>query len=65
MGSESMYSRRGGASHAPPPYKKAFENSYRVEMHVYSLVFQGQLIEKKIRSVTIIVWVLGRVEKNA
>ena len=39
--------------------------SYRVEMHVYSPVFQGQLIEKKIRSITFIVWVLGRVEKNA
>ena len=34
-------------------------------MHVYSPVFQGQLIEKKIRSITFIVWVLGRVEKNA
>ena len=27
--------------------------------------FQGQLIEKKIRSITFIVLVLGRVEKNA
>ena len=34
-------------------------------MHVYSPVFQGQLIEKKISSITFIVWVLGRVEKNA
>ena len=33
-------------------------------MHVYSPVFQGQLIEKKIRSITFIVWVLGRVEKK-
>ena len=32
-------------------------------MHVYSPVFQGQLIEKKITSITFIVWVLGRVEK--
>ena len=34
-------------------------------MHVYSPVFQGQLIEKIIRSITFIVWVLGRIEKNA
>ena len=40
--------------------------SYRDEMHVYSPVFQGQLIEKKIRSITFIVCsVQGRVEKNA
>ena len=36
-GSESMYSLG----------KKALENSYSGEMHVYSPVFQGQLIEKK------------------
>ena len=36
-----------------------------VEIHVHSPVFQGQLIEKKIRSITFIVWVLGRIEKNA
>ena len=34
-------------------------------MHVHNPVFQGQLIEKKIRLITFIVWVLGRVEKNA
>ena len=34
-------------------------------MHVHSPTFQGQLIEKKIRSITFIVWVLGRVEKKA
>ena len=34
-------------------------------MHVHSPVFQGQIIEKKIRSITFIGWVLGRVEKNA
>ena len=62
-GSESMYSLGGRASHAPDPKKKTLENSYRVEMHVYSPVFQGQLIEKKIRSITLLVWVLGRVEK--
>ena len=39
--------------------------SYRDEMHVHSPVFQGQLIEKKIRSITFIVWVLKRVEQNA
>ena len=43
-------------------YKRALENRYKVEMHVYSPVFQGQLIEKK-RSITFIVWVLGRVKK--
>ena len=34
-------------------------------MHVHSQIFQGQLIEKKIRSITFIAWVLGRVDKNA
>ena len=53
-GSESMYS-----------LKKALENRYKAEMHVHSPIYQGQLIEKKIRSITYIVWVLGRVEKNA
>ena len=54
-----MYSL-GGASHAPP-----LEIRYRVEMHVHSPIFQGQLIEKRNRSITFIVWVLERVEKNA
>ena len=35
-----------------------------VEMHFYSPIFQSQLIEK-IRPITLIVWILGRVEKNA
>ena len=55
--------RLWGASHAPPPWKKALENRYRVEMHVHSPIFQGQLIENKIRSITFLVWVLGRVKK--
>ena len=33
-------------------------------MHVHSPIFQGQLIEKKNRSITFIVGVLGRVEKK-
>ena len=41
---------------------KTLENMYRVEIHVHSPIFQGQLIEKKIRSITFIVWVLGRIE---
>ena len=45
--------------------KKALEIRYRVKMHVHSPIFQGQLFEKKIRSITFIVWVLERVEKNA
>ena len=53
-----MYSLGGGR------HKKALEISYRVEMHVYSPVFKGQLIEKKIRSITFIVCVLRRVEKR-
>ena len=57
-GSESIY-RLSGAFHAPPPpYKKALANRYRVEMHVHSPIFQGQLIEKKNRSITFVVWVL-------
>ena len=32
---------------------------------MHSPIIQGQLIEKKIRPITFIVWVLGRVEKNA
>ena len=43
----------------------ALENRYKVEMHVHSIIFQSQVIAKKIRSVTFIVWVLGRVEKKA
>ena len=31
-----------------PPLKKALENRYRVEMHVHSTTFQGQLEEKKL-----------------
>ena len=47
---------------APPPLtKKALENRYWVEMYVYSPIIQGQL--KKIRPITLIVWVLGRIEK--
>ena len=41
------------------------ENGYRVEMHVHSPFFDGQLKEKKTRQITLIVWVPGRVEKNA
>ena len=51
-----------GASYAPPP-KKALENMYRVEIHVHSPNFQGQLTEKKTRSINFVVWVLGRVGK--
>ena len=36
---------------------------YRVEMHVHSPIFQGQLIEKKNIPITLMVWALGRVEK--
>ena len=32
-------------------------------MHVHSPIFQGQLIEKKIRPITLIAQVLGRVGK--
>ena len=32
-------------------------------MHIQSAIFQGQLREKKVRPITFIVWVLGRVEK--
>ena len=45
-----------------PPIEKSLENRYRVEIHVRSPVFQGQIIEKKIRSITFKVWVLRRVE---
>ena len=45
--------------------EKALENKYRVEMHVHSPIVHGQLKEKKFRPKTLIVWVLGRVEKNA
>ena len=36
------------------------ESRYMVEMHVHSPIFW----RKKIRSITVTVWVLGRVEKN-
>ena len=57
-----MYSL-GGSVWRPPPLEKALENRFRVEMHVHSPIFQGQLKEKKIRPITLIVWVLGRVKK--
>ena len=53
------------AFHAPPPLEKALENRYKVEMHVHSPICLRQLIEKKIRSITFVVWALGKVEKNA
>ena len=37
-GSESMYSLRGG--------RLALENRYRVEMHVHSPIFYGQLKDR-------------------
>ena len=40
----------------------AIENRDRVEMHVHSPIFHGQLKEK-VRPITILVWVLRRVEK--
>ena len=55
-----MYSL--GGVWRPPPRKKAFKNRCRVETHVHSRIFQGQLI-KKIRPITLIVWVLGRVKR--
>ena len=58
-----MYSLGGG--HLAPPLKKAIENRYMVEMHAHSPIFHGQLKEKKIRPITFIVWVLGRVEKGS
>ena len=33
-------------------------------MHVHSPIFHGQLKEKKIRRINLIVWVLGRMGKN-
>ena len=43
--------REGGGNPAPSSYKKAVEYSYRAEMHVYSPIFQGQLIEGLKKSV--------------
>ena len=42
-----MYSLGEGVFGAPP-WKKALENRYRVEMHVHSPISRGQLKEKKI-----------------
>ena len=56
-----MYSLGGGR--LATPLGKALENRYRVEMHVHSPIFKGQLIVKQLKSITFIVWVLGRVEK--
>ena len=47
-GSESMYRLWGGGV-PRPPLEKALENRFRGEMYVHSPVFQGKLIEKKIR----------------
>ena len=43
----------------PPPWKKALKSMYRVEMHVHSPISHGNLTEKKIRPITVIVWVVG------
>ena len=40
----------------PCPRKKALKNRYRVESHVHSPIFQGQLIEQKIRSITLVIY---------
>ena len=45
--------------------KKALENRHRIEMHVHSQIVRGQFKKKKMRPIILIVWVLGRVEKNA
>ena len=37
---------------------------YRNEIHVHSPIWHGQLKEKQIRPITLIVWVLGRVDKK-
>ena len=60
-GFESMCSL-GRRLAPPPPRKKTLENRYMIEMHNHSPIFHGQLIE--IRPITLIVWVLGRVEKK-
>ena len=39
-----MYRVGGGVPRPPPP----LENRYKVEMHVHSPIFQGQLIKKKL-----------------
>ena len=43
-GSGSMYSL-GGASHAPPPFRK---RPYRIGIGLKYPIFQGQLIKKKL-----------------
>jgi len=40
-----------------PPLKKALEERYWVEMNVHKPIFQIQLIENRIRPITLIVWV--------
>ena len=46
----------------PPPLETGLENMYRVEIHVHGPIFHFQL-KKKIRPITLIVSVLGRVKK--
>ena len=43
---------------------RPLENRYRVELHVQSPFFKDSSV-KKIRPITLIVWVLGKVEINA
>ena len=59
-----MYSQ--GTSHAPHPLEKTLEDRYNWIKCIFmnhNPIFQGQLNEKKIRSITLKVWVLGRVKK--
>ena len=51
-----------GVFGAPPPLKKTIENRYWDEMHVHSPIFMVRS-KKKIRSITLIVWVIGNVKK--
>ena len=48
-----------------PPQKKGLQNRYKVEMHVLSLIFQGQLVEKNTDNVNSLCALHGRVENNA
>ena len=59
-----MYSLEG-ASHAPPLRKRPQRIAIGLKCMFIAQFFKASSLKKKIRSITFIVWVLGRVEKNA
>ena len=66
-GSKSKYRLRGGGGVLrPPPLEKGLMRiGIGMKCMFIAQFFKASSLKTKIRSITFIVWVLGRVEKNA